>query len=306
MKYLHTNLVILILAALPLFAVDYNMNDNKSSSAYSLGLAGVGGFDKNSSALFENPSSVKLDRASFTTFYSSFMNEQVDTYSLTAGFRRKKWHFMGGILRTSIDGIYETDRNEQDDIIVINDLAYYNQSLKLGISRSFSKASFGFTTNYYKQHLGTEIGRGYNVDLGSTFFINDSLRAAIHIKNVLPFLDMTYSNDEIEELPLQSFFSLEKHLSSDFVGYAQVSSLGIDTKKGTLKALSLKFSPSLFNHRFYISGGYRDYQPLEEVKGKVALGVGLELRIADFYFAYEKSDYIPDDNQFFYSINIKL
>ena len=116
-------------------------------------------------------------------------------------------------------------------------------------------------------------------------------------------LKIKYTDAGEESAPTQLRLGV-KHEIGDLDLYAQLMLPGIGKKY--LKAGGLIYQPGFLSDFIYISAGLKEIQLLNKVYSKASIGVGLELNIVNVHFAYEKSDYYLQDNQYYLSTNITI
>ena len=305
MRLLQVISLFLIVFSAHVNAADYNMFDHVGYSAESIGKGGIALFDSHAHSVFNNPSAADFKYISASSFYTSLVDNENKIYALAGGVRLGKARLLAGVTQSTIGGNYVTQRHPVTNVIEdVSSFEYANRLAQLGIGWKISqRLSVGFTGNYYFNDLHTVNGTGYNGNIGALFTPVKSLKMAAYAKNVLP-LDLSYSNGQTENLPLELYFGFEKKLYSQFELSAQFSMLGTGKDSKNLKAAALKYFIPLTKHHFYVVAGYQEFVPLVERKRKLTLGVGLEIIALNVYFSYAKSDY--QDNNFFTSFTLNL
>ncbi|MFT5171122.1 MAG: hypothetical protein ACI9BD_000894 [Candidatus Marinamargulisbacteria bacterium] len=291
------------LIACSIKAVDYNMFNHIGASAHSIGLAGIPGFEKNAHAIFDNPASIDFENLSFSSFFSSVVDNENKLFAGSVGIATGDTRWVAGYMLSAIDGIFNTKRDTNNIIVETDSFNYTNELFHAGFQHSLGENfSLGFTANYYSLQMGALSGSGVNANTGFNFRPVSSLNLSVFAKNIFVFSDMDYSNGTSEKLPLELFFSFQNKMPWNTELYGQISSLGGPPRE-TLKSVAVKYTPDIGQKLFFVSVGYQEFIPLDTVRSKMTIGLGIEMGL-NVYFAYHHTDYQKEN--YFTSITLNL
>jgi hypothetical protein len=72
-----------------------------------------------------------------------------------------------------------------------------------------------------------------------------------------------------------------------------------------LKAMALRYQIPIFP-ALNFSAGWQEYLVLSEIKTKNTIGIVLNADTIRFNFAFEKSEFIGQDNQYYFSVDLNF
>ncbi|MFC1770615.1 hypothetical protein ACFLZV_01895 [Candidatus Margulisiibacteriota bacterium] len=311
MKKLFFSLIFLFLFSPSVWAIgDYFMLPDLGTSARMIRIGNIEGFSKLANVTFENPSSLhRLNRFSASAFMTTLMHE-VEYKNLALGIRLPIGVVGLGYMTAEVSEIPHTYmKSDLEETFGVDEYFNYHSSLaKVAYCLSQSKnIHFGISATYFLTNLYTYTGSGYNFDAGVTIE-NEKLAISIAMKNIASSLKVKYKNSEeenysgIENLPLQTVFAI-KYLIDDFAVYAQIKSFGSNRK--LTNALGLSYTPSILPI-ITISGGYKEFVVIREVRNNYSLGIGLNLFDISFDYAYERSEHIQFNHKHYFSVGLEF
>jgi hypothetical protein len=303
MKILLTAISFLFCINLNLVAADYFLISDSGTSARMIGIGNIEGFGSGADSLFENPATLyKVQNLSASLFRTSFLLNTVDFTSLALAYKTGIGCFAFGTMQTSVGDIKHTGADQYDEYFVQETFEYRNAIYKLGYQATFNEVYFGTVLNYYHNRIYETSGNGINLDVG---LLADYKPTAfsISIKNILKPLAVEYSNGARENLPLQVVLG-SKTTINDFDIFAQIKLQNIGTDY--LKSLGIRYRPYFLHDLFSLSAGFKEFMVISKYFNKFSVGLGLQLGAFNLDFAFEKSDFYMQDNQYYVSVNINL
>jgi hypothetical protein len=265
------------------------------SSAEMIGKGNIEGFSRNASSVFENPASLHyIQKASFSTFGTTVFDEA--KYANLAYSWNSKWgHFGIGHMFVYVDGVSKTAINDDDQFISERYFGYRNSLTKLAYQYSINSSfHVGTSLNFFRTKLDDIEGTGTNADLGILYH-RRALSVSLLGKNIIAPLNMTYTEGDDENLPLQLVLSSTYKWPSTTI-YGQVKKRS--SHKEALKSAGASFHPiwlSIVN----LNAGIKEYDAINQNFTTGSMGVGITIDTWSFNYAYEKSDH-PDFNNFNY------
>lgn len=304
MGFKQTNLIVLILALLATVlttrttAADYFILTDMGTSAHTISVGGIEGFGQSATAVFENPAALysiqKGGIAAFTTKLIDEVNYNVLALTSVTPFGT----FGVGYMEANVTDIPETDIiGPNERFYIVDFFDYKNFIFKGSYQNSILPNMYvGGSLIYYSQAFADVVGRGFNLETG-IFFDLDDLQISAAARNIIGSLDVQYEGGETEDLPFQFTTGL-KYRYADLDLMLQVREL---SNKG-LVAVGVSYSPS-FLPFMAINAGYKEFPVLDSVKSNVAFGIGLYLEGLKFHYAYEKSEHIEYDNHNYFSLS---
>ncbi|MGE4169210.1 MAG: hypothetical protein AB7F28_00635 [Candidatus Margulisiibacteriota bacterium] len=283
------------------------------SSARAIRLGQVEGFSPYANSVFENPAALyRIRRFSVSAFTSKLMDEA--NFKNVAVSMRMPYGVIGlGLMSVDVGDLKKTQAIGVESN-VIGDLSgdwYISEtgetfgysSLVAKVSYSVSQTRnlhFGVSGVYYSNSIEKYTGSGFNMDAGMVLDTG-AFNTSITLKNVIAGLKVNYNNGGSETLPLQAIYAV-RYTMGDFQLHGQIKTVGSNKM---LRAASLNYRPS-FVPFFQVSGGYREFNVITDVKSGLALGIGLEVNGINFDYAMQKSDHIQYDNNHYFSVSLNL
>lgn len=278
--------------------IAYEVTDIGTSAGL-LSRGRVGGFSDDYSVVYENPAGMhRMKRFGVSNFFTSTLGGQVQFYNLVVGKPFSFGHLAVSYMAVVVPDVPYTQM-EVGWPIVVDRFDYKDSLLKLSFSRSYRFFWYGGSFNYYKYRMYTYTGHGQNFDFG-VLFKKNPFEVSLMGKNLFPFLKMKYNNNK--ELSLSSSCVLSSKLTLYFLEfYSQIDYHFL--KKSLLTSGAVQFKPS-FIPFFTLSAGVSESKPLHKKFRNYYLGTGLRIFDLKFDFAYQKTDYFLQNDQYYFSIHL--
>lgn len=281
-------------------ATEFLQITDLGTSARMIGFGNIEGFDPSAAVVFENPAGLhRIDHVSLSGFYTTLFDGEIDYVSMAGGWHSPIGPIAFGLIYTGDNDIYLTQKID-DAVSVKSTFRYSNTIAKLGWQHSLSNewhvglALSGFLHQLVDDEL---TGFGVNMDAGLLYQAED-WSLSIAGKNIIPFLDVVYSNDRHEDLPTQLSIAGAKTID-EFTMLGQLKLQSAD--HGILKSASLIYRPRFLYDMIYFSGAWKERNVQDDISNTFVVGVGLELLGSGFNVAFEKSEYFLDDNNYYFS-----
>lgn len=291
----------------PLLAqAEFFQGTNLGSSARMIRMANVEGFSQLSSSIFDNPAGIMLipSERHMSFFYSQLMQEV--EYKNVAGTIKTPYGVFGaGIMLTEVSGIPVTTQDitaDADNPPFLETGEYFDymngvMKLSYGFSQS-EHLHFGVSASYYFTKIYTYTGDGMNVDAGM-LYDTPAFGTSIVLRNLASGLKVKYSNGGSETLSLQTVYGVRYRLLSDVQLFGQVKIVGGSKKMAN--SFAAVYTPAFLPY-LTVSGGYKEFLVLKDVKGGVSLGLGLTLGSISADYAFEQSDHPEFDGKHYLSM----
>ncbi|MEK9657212.1 MAG: hypothetical protein VW378_02420 [bacterium] len=291
------------------------------SSASFLRQARIAGFGQTATVIFENPAALdNLNYASMTLFDSYIADREGKLSSLAINYPFKKGSIAIGYIQHSSDVIPHTTAlikveglGETDFPRVDYYFAYKDSVLKVGYANSLKERhKIGINLSHFSYKMDRVSGSAFNMDLGLYTQINERLSTSIGLKNILSFSKMNYSGGESNgisyHLPQQVQAALKYQVQDlNILGQLNILSYNntyADNRVYLCPAIALE--KTVFNvPTITVSGGYSQHIAQNKRFGQYSMGINVDIGKVSFDFAYEKTDYEVNQNQFYFSINLK-
>ncbi len=278
---------------------EFFQGTNLGSSARMIRMANVEGFSQLSSSIFDNPAGIVTVPAErhLNFFYSQLMQE-VEYKNLAGTIKTPYGVFGAGIMLTEVSGIAVTTEDitsDPENSIYLETGEYFDyMNGVMKFSYGFSQSEhlhFGFSTSYYFTKIYNYTGSGINFDAGMLYETPD-FGTSIVLRNVASGLTVKYSNGGSEALSLQTVYGIRYRLMPDVQLLGQVKIIGGSKKMAN--SLAAVYTPAFLPY-ITVSGGYKQFLVLKDVKGGVSLGIGLTLGSISADYAMEQSEH-PEFN----------
>lgn len=283
-------------------ATDFQMITDVGTSAETIGAGNVEGFNYFASTVFENPAGLyRISNQSVSFFTTKVMNEV--TYSNVAySIKTQKGVFGFGYMQATVYDASSTkidDGSLDEEIITNGTYDYHNALYKFSYSKSFKeKIHFGISTTLYDVNLDNIRGQGYDLDSG-LIVKNDKFEYSIFGRNLIPFRRIKYSDEITERLPFHLLGGVKFPIKS-----CEVMPQIRYQQRNVLPSVGVVYKPSKLPFVNFTSG-YKQYlTATNKNKQNLTFGIGLNLYDVYFNYAYEKSDYIPQDNKSYFSMSV--
>ena len=296
--------LLLLLSWSILASADWLDPSELATDAASLGIGAIEGFATSSATIFQNPASLaKVKNSSFSAFKTTVMDDT--NYANLAFAYRSPWGVIGaGLIQLSVADIPNTGVNQFGEYESLGDLNYLNSVYYL--SYAPNTGGLGYSLKYYSAGLGAWHGSAINLDVGTVFsdFVYKGLSVSATAKNILSMSKFSFNDGTSIELPLKIVLGTNYRLSDAFQVYGQLTFLKTQTPL-TMKALGLKVTPS-FLPFLGVYAGWLEQAAGNLVQGRLTYGLELNYQGVSLAYAYEKTDYLLNQNNHYVSLGINL
>lgn len=292
-----------LLAAEPMLT----MITDIGSSARMVSLGGIDGFGKSSASIFDNPAALfRVRNRSYSLFNTQFINGEVNVLNLAVAERFYGGYLAAGLYRSSVSDIPFTARETTAaDIVVVDRFDYNNSVYKVGYQFFWKELSVGTSFSYLSESIRDDSGSGLNMDVGfiwQYYGFDWSLTG----KNVLG-TSVVYNGDitDNDSVLMPRQISLGTHRSyKNFSFYGQIKSYqGIDLP---LKSVAVEYHLPVLMIPVGISISWREFVSVGDVYNSVSMGLGIGLGFLTLNVAYEKSDFVSQDQQYYFSTQFSM
>ncbi len=281
------------------------------TSAKTIRTGNIEGFSSHSNSVFENPAGLyRVKHISANAFKTTFMNE-VDFMSFSGGIRFKSGVLAAGYMTAGVKDIPKTYKilydDYQYDYGILEYFDYLTNVYKASIQFSQTEQiHWGLSVSYYDANLEQYYAKGLNLDAGIIVDV-EPLELSISLQRIISALkvkwqnrsDPSYSGYEI--LPFQACIGA-KYTLWDFQLLGQFRSL---KNRIFMKHFGLNFRP-FFIPIIEFSGGYKEFEVINEVKSSITFGMGLNLLGIGIDYAYEKSEHIEYSHKHYVSLGFNF
>lgn len=291
-------LIVLIGVSFPVYGKYALPWDALGNSAHMIGIGRIAGFDTSAQAVFENSAALSHpNHFSVASMYSSFMANQVAYTNFAISLPVFFGHVGVGLMYYEVPYNEVTAQDSFDEYIVVDHFDYRRGMAKVGYQfplMSYLSGGVGLTYHFVDAY--TTHANGLGLDTG--LFANwDVFRVSFSAKNLLATA-FRYSNAE-ESLP--AYFRLAAAADiHPVVLYAQMG----QTRDIWTYHLGAKYF--LVRPDFYVSAGVGDLVTATGKSLRASVGAGMDLRVAQFFMAYETSDYQLDNHHFYFSVSTQF
>ena len=296
----------LFLLTTQLSAANYFLPDSIGTNAKMIS-TGSQGLGFGSAQIFENPGSVEIKSFSVSGFKTTLMNDF--EYSNTAiGIKTPLGNLSAGFLQLSTSDIPHTTLAtnpiyNEEEISVVQSYSYRNIIGKLGLTVPINEfIQVGTNLSFLYTELFNTYGKGFNADFGTRLNLNP-LTLSLAFKNLLP-TDVTYNDKSKENIPYHFLMASQYRFNDQLSLFGQLQLYESNLEQGYLKNIGLK--ADLLPTLFYIATSYKEFFVLDQRKKTWAFGFGLTLSGLSLDYAFEKSDYPPTDNNYYFSIGVDI
>jgi hypothetical protein len=278
---------------------EFFQGTNLGSSARMIRMANVEGFSQLSSTIFDNPAGMMtIPSERHVNFFYSQLLQEVDYKNIAGTIKTPYGVFGAGIMLTEVSAIPVTTQDissDPDNPIFLETGEYFDylngvMKLSYGFSQS-NHLHFGLSASYYFTKIHTYTGDGMNLDAGM-LYDTPIFGTSIVLRNVASGLKVKYSNGGSETLSLQTIYGVRYRFMPDVQLYGQVKIVGGSKKMANSAAVV--YTPAFLPY-ITVSGGYKEFLVLKEVKGGMSLGLGLTLGSISADYAFEQSEH-PEFN----------
>ncbi|MSR88592.1 MAG: hypothetical protein EXS67_02945 [Candidatus Margulisbacteria bacterium] len=277
------------------------------NSAGMIGIGNIEGFDEGAASLMQNPASLStIYRISISTFYASFLKNDVQFMSGAIACRLPVGVVAIGAIGTEIGGIDHTGQNNgqyySESMFSYRDITY-KAGYEVDLSRDIH---VGVAGSYFTQQSYQSSAWGVNLDAG--VYINfDALEVSLTGKNILGkalhYKEPTATVNLVVPATYLMSVRIPLGILPGMNFYGQYKSVPAHHKE--LLAAGARYELPIFS-MLSISAGWQEYLVLDAVQNKTSVGVVLNMQTLKLNFAYEKSNYFQQDNQYYFSVDLNL
>ncbi len=275
------------------------------SSAKMIGIGNVEGFDDSASAIFENPAALSSTKKYSLSAFQATLMEDTNYINLAGAAKTPIGEFGVGFMQVAVGGIDRVAKNDSGDKISVG----YDQSKDMVVKLAYSPQTeqwipdlkTGISFNYFNRDLVGATGKGASLGLGLKYASKDSpFSVSFQIKNALVLQSMTYSTGNMEVLQTQVVLG-GAYAQKELTYYAQAKIS--PSQFPVLKSFGITYQPE--NTVTTVSLGMAEIAGADNVAHtQFSVGLGLNLQNISMNFAFNKSDYIAQDNRYYLSINV--
>tara|TARA_B100000700_G_scaffold289799_1_gene347420 strand:- start:22 stop:927 length:906 start_codon:yes stop_codon:yes gene_type:complete len=286
-----------LIIASSLVATDFVMISDLGSSARSIALGNVDGYNTAADAVFSNPAALTNTSTYSVSLFSSKLMNDVHYFNAAISAKTAYGTFAAGIYEQAVTGIASTSRiNHQ--IAQTGSYAYKNTQMKLSYQTDLSSTvSVAATYTHYTVAVANYSGAGSNIDAGILASFN-SFKLSVLAQNIVPNQSVSFSHGNKEQLP----FSLSSTAIISFKNITLLPQIKL-SKNNILFSQGISYTPS-FLTQVTLHAGYKqklDY--LSQKHANLSLGASLNLLDLNIHVAYERSDYILMDHNMYASFS---
>ncbi|MGE4169663.1 MAG: hypothetical protein AB7F28_02975 [Candidatus Margulisiibacteriota bacterium] len=288
-----------MLFAKPALAVTSMDMEAVGNSAGMIAIGHIVGFDESANSIFENPAAFSRNKApSITTFYTTTMAQETQFYTVGFSLPFGPGNFGIGQFQSRIPNNPVTGATDSDEFYQADSFDYKLSILKLAYGLPLSaKSSVGIVYNLTTLDEYTTHAQAHSLDLGYQTQL-DALTLSLTGKNIVPLSPLTFESGKTETLPIRLIGGFKWQVTSEWSVFGQLSQTA---NSPFLKAGGIQFTPTFLAKMLVLSAGMQERHVQSSIKQRGALGVGLFVSPIIFHFAYEKSDYVVDDNHYYVS-----
>lgn len=277
------------------------------NSAGMIGIGNIEGFDEGASSLMQNPASLAtVYKLSFSTFYASFLKNDVQFMSGAIAYRLPVGVVAIGAIGTEIGGIDHTGQNNgqyySESTFSYRDITY-KAGYELDLTRDIH---VGVAGSYITQESYQSSAWGINMDAG-VYMNFDALEVSLTGKNILgTSLHYKEATSDISvAIPATYLVSarVPMGLLPGMTLYGQYKMVPSHHKE--LLAAAARYEIPIFP-MLSVSTGWQEYLVLDNIQNKTSVGVILNMQTIKLNFAFEKSNFFQEDNQYYFSVDLNL
>lgn len=287
----------------------FEMITDLGSSARMISLGGIEGFGRSAASVFDNPAALyRVRRQSYSLFHTQFLNGEVTVMNVAAAVPIHHACLAVGAYHSSVSDIPFTQRStsQSEEIYVAERFNYDNAIYKLGYQFFWADVSCGIGLSFLSQSLYKDLGTGMNVDFGMLGRLAD-LDWSFIVKNLLLESPVTYqgSNSEgmVALMPQQFSLGIRKSLD-DFSLYTQFKYH--QSVENFLKSFAVEYHPVLLSLPVSASIGWQEFASVGAIYQKFTVGIGIVFIGTSVFFAFEQSDFLSQDHQYYLSVNFSM
>jgi hypothetical protein len=298
--YLTLSLLLLSLLSSPSQAVYYRDITDSGTSASSIALGGVQGFDTHATVLLDNPSALHHATNNVSAMFLSYFD---GTQHMTAGVTyplTSKWTVGVATAYERSADLDKTTTSTTNEAVALGTFVLDHIQTACGTDYALSENfHVGASWIHYIDRFDGLTSYGNDIAVGATL-ATPLATYTVSGKN-LGRRDVVYSDGTSERLPVEWTWGVKSAPLSLFntTVYGQLKSID-----GTPKLLtSLGLHAFLDDEKtFGVSLGYRDKTTAGFIKGTFTAGLSLKLESLTLDYAYEATDVYQNAGQYYFSV----
>ena len=276
------------------------------SSARMVSLGGIEGFGESAESIFDNPAALfRVRDRSYSLFHTQFINGEVTVLNAAVAERFQQGYLAFGVYQSSVSSIPFTGGDSVNGFNVVDRFNYDNSIYKLGYQFFWGEISIGANLTYFSESIHNDKGTGLNMDLG-IIWQHQGFDWSLSGKNILGssvVYNGDLTNNDSVLMPQQLALSTRR-LFNDFSVYGQVKYYqGIKTP---LKSAAVEYHVPALQIPVTASLGWREFISVGEIYSNMTFGIGMGIGNYVVNFAFEKSDFISQDQQYYLSLHFSL
>lgn len=278
---------------------DYMQIVDVGTSARQVALGGIYGFSNGSDTVFENPAGLyRIQHSGMSFFTTTFMSEvYYNCFTLSGQTPIGSVGF--GYMEATVFDLSNTGMTDQNVVYEKGLFDYKDSVYKLSYGVSpYANFHLGMSFVYYSKSFFDINGRGSDIDLGA-IYDGDRYQLSVGIENAFTN-DVLFNEGKIEHLVRRVRYG-GKYRFNEFDVYGQIT----QANSRALLASGLIYHPTFLSYIHLIFGAH-DFLVLNDQKRTGSMGVGLDLLGVNVFYAYEKSDYVLNDNKHYFSMNVNF
>ena len=293
-------LIISLIITSAVSATNFVMLTDLGSSARSIALGNVDGYNNAADAVFSNPAALThVNGYSVSLFSSKLMNE-VNYFNAALSAKTAYGTIAVGIYEQSVSNIASTSSSSYK-ATQTGSYDFKNTALKLSYQEDIaSNLSVAATYSLYTMAVENYSASGSNIDAGILATFN-RFSLSIFAQNILLNQTVNFSHNASEVLP----FAISTTAIVPFNSFVFIPQLKL-TRGHALLSTGASFTPG-FLPNLTLNAGYNEKLDYTAQKhSTVTLGASLNLLELDVHVAYERSEHIEMDHNMYASFSYSL
>ncbi len=292
-------LIVASLLTIPIQGSDYLLLSETGTSAKSIAIGNVLGFDESANAIFENPATLDRLKSTNVAFFSTSIINELNIACFSVGMKSSSGTFGLGYLQGSVNNIYQTGNN--DNVFYTDgSFNYLDQTLKAAYAFSWQPGlSVGAVLSSYQKSIGSTSAKGIGTEIGAYTKLG-AMDVSLVVRNPIGG-KINYTNDQSETLPLQLIGSGKFSLNEGEVYGQYKYQVG---KKGMMSFGYSTEIPGVSCLRGSV--GYKEYAVLDAVSAGMVMGMTLEFEGLQLNYAFESGNYVENGAKHYISFSTDL
>ncbi len=277
------------------------------TSAGSVSIGNVQGFNFSSEAIFENPASLRLkSKASFSSFYTAYMGGENRSIVLSSGYKLTPSISVGaGFVQNSIDGLFYNQENSSNEYESTGIFGFRESHYFVGGSYALSPdCSVGVSGTYMSQQFDTLFGRSIQLNVGGFYHVGE-LGFSLMGKNILA-AKLEFNGGTSQDTYRTVTFGTSYHPqdASELGVFGEVSNVIQGSKMNLLSGVGIGYY--LVPDSLQVRGGWREVYSSGKVTSTKSVGLRFDVAPFTINYAYELSDYAVQQDTHFMSLQVDL